>query len=83
MRIIVFDTPRYMWLTTESWVALFLTVLILWNTRIHVCATDGDNIVTDIELPADNTLDFESILQIPDFDLNNSYVRFGKCFDYI
>jgi len=45
-----------MYLTYKSWVALFPTVLILWNFRIYVHAMYYNNISFDIESPVDNDL---------------------------
>ena len=82
MRSIAFDTSGHMWLATECWVALFPTVLTLWNSGVHICTIDSSDVTTNIELSVDDCLSFGSILWIPDIDPNNSHIRFGRCFDY-
>ena len=37
----------------------FLAVLTLWNTGVHVCATNSGNILVNIELLIDDILGFE------------------------
>jgi len=58
MRSIVFNIPRCVWLVAEYWVFLFPAVLTLWNTRIHICAMNGGNILANVELLIDDVLSF-------------------------
>ena len=62
MWTIVLDISGPIQPVSKSWVAPFSTVFALWNTRVHVHATDSSNIVTDVKSLIDNTFYFGSIL---------------------
>ena len=67
----------------ESWMASFPTVPTLWYTRVHVCAIDSSDVLTNIESLIDNP--FRSIVWVLDINLYHGYdygyIRFGGCFD--
>jgi len=62
VRFIAFDVSRYVRLTTEYYVAPFLTVLILWNFGVYVCTMNGSNILSDIKTLINDKFGCSSIL---------------------
>ena len=68
-------------MTCKSCITLFLTILILQNTRIHVCASDCCNMTIDVEIPIDKILDIRTTLSIPYVNPDYYHVRFGRSFD--
>jgi len=78
---IALGMPGNMRTTTECWVALFPVVLILWNTWVHICATNSHNKSSNIKTTIDNVLHQRTALGIPDIYPNHCYIGFGRCFD--
>ena len=78
---IALGTSRDMRTTTECQVAPFPAVLTLWNTWIHICATNSHNKSSNIKTTIDNVLCQRTALEIPDIYLNYHYIRFGRYFN--
>ena len=55
---------------------LFLTVIALDNAGIHISSLNSGNMMFYIIVFVNDTLGFGTIV-------NNSHIRFGRCFDYM
>ena len=53
---------------------LFLIVLTLWNTQVHVSITNCGDKAPNVEPPVDEALCFYTALSIPNVNLDNGHV---------
>lgn len=68
--------------TRKGWVTPFLAIFILWDSRVCVSSSDYYYVLSDIEVPIDETFGFCTTLGVPNVDPDNSHVKFRRCFDY-
>ena len=78
---IALGTPRDIKTITECQVTLFPAVLILWNTWVHICVTNGHNETSNVKMSINDVFCQRTTLEIPDIHPNNHYIGFRKCFD--
>ena len=62
---------------------LFLAILVLRYTRIYIGTSDHSDIAFYIEASIDKTFCIVITLDVPDINLYNGYVRFGRDLDYL
>jgi len=78
MRTVAFDTFRSMHTTHEGHISLFLTILTLIDTRIHICSLNCCNVTSDIEAFVDVTFGLGTTLRVLFINPNHCYIRFRK-----
>jgi len=61
----------------------FPAILALGHTRVHVCPSNGGNIIPYIEAPVNETFCLTLTLNIPDVQPNNSYIQLWEDLDNI
>jgi len=62
-------------------VALPPTILTLGDSRIHICSSNGNNVVAYIEAPVDEHFGIVATLYILYINPDDCYVRFQEDFD--
>jgi len=60
---------------------LFSIILILKNTRIHVCFLNHHNVTSYVEVSVDKTFSLSTALRVPYVNLDHCYIGFWRCFD--
>ena len=60
---------------------LLSAIFALENAEVYVCSTNSGNVSSDIETSVDKHLGILNALSIPDIDLDNCYVGFGRGLD--
>ena len=58
-------------------------VLALENTRIYICTSNSDNVISYIEKLVNECFSRWATLKIPDINLANSHIQFEGKFDYM
>ena len=58
-----------------------LTILALENVWVHVCSSNGSNVVAYVEASVDEHFDITATLYIPYINPNDCHVRFQRDFD--
>ena len=73
------------WTLNSAWedsVFSFLTILVLEDTRVHVCSTDSCNKLANIEAPINKHFSTAPTLDIPNIDPHNDHIGLGWHLDY-
>ena len=60
----------------------FPAVFILWDSRVCVSHPNSHNKSSDVEALIDEFFGFYTALSIPDVDLYNCHIQFGRYFNY-
>ena len=76
-------TSGYVKVTTKYQVPPFSTVLALWNTKVYVCAMNGGDVLSNIEVLVYDVFCNWSTLWVLDIDPNYCHIRLGWSFDDI
>jgi len=67
--------------TYKSNISPLPAILVLENTKVHVCAFNSYDITTDVEAPINECFSIQAILEIPNINPNDYYVQFLRGFD--
>ena len=78
---VAFNTLHSLYSAHLSWVSPFPTFLALRNSWVHVCSMNSCNKISYIEAIVNEFLSICTALRIPDVDLYNSHIQFGRDFD--
>ena len=78
---ITLDTPRALEVISKGGMFPLLVVLVLWDSRIHICTSNSSNITTNIEASIDKHFGQRTTLHISNINSNNSHVQFWRDFD--
>ena len=78
---IAFLTLWFMHVICVYDIILLPAVLVLRNTRVHICSSNHNNMSFYIKIPVNKTFWFCTILWIPNVDLYHGHIKFRKCFD--
>lgn len=81
MRTIILDTFDFLNSTQKYRVVPPLTILTLGDSRIHVCSSNGSNVVTYIEASVNEYFGIVATVYILYINPNDYYIRFQKDFD--
>ena len=81
MRTIVFDASWSLYSVYKSNVSLLLAILVLKNTRVHVCVLNSNNIAFYVEIPINKILSFTTTLDISYIQPNNGHIWHRWYFD--
>jgi len=76
MRPITLDTLGPLDATNTCYVSLLPTVLILWDTQVHISTIYCSNEISHVEMLIDDSFGSRTILSIPDIDPDDGHVRF-------
>jgi len=79
---IIFNALCPLYPARESGMSPFPAIFVLENSRIHVCSSDGSNIVADIEASVYKYFSIMSALNVPYIYPDNCYVGLQRNFDY-
>ena len=72
-----------MCMTHKGCVLLFPTILVLRNSRIHVCSLDHCNVVFYIKISVNKVFSLSVTLRVSYVDLDNCYIRIWRSFDNV
>ena len=73
MRPITLDTLGPLNMTNTCYVSPLPTV---WNTQVHISTAYHSNETLHIEMLINDSFGLETILSVPDVDLDDSHIRF-------
>ena len=76
VRTTTFDTSHILNSACTCSVTPLPTILILWNSWIHIGTTNTSNVPTNIETSVDKSLGLCTTLGIPNINSNNQYIQF-------
>ena len=62
VRAITFQASHTLKLTCEDSVTPLLTILVLWNTRVHISPSDSHDVTANVEALVDEFLGSQAIL---------------------
>ena len=79
---ITFDALCPLYPAWESGMSPFLAIFALENSRIHVCSSDGSDIVANIEASVYKHFSIMSTLNVPYVYPDNCHVGLQRNFDY-
>ena len=79
---IAFGTSCSLDPTRHGGMAPLPTVLAEWNTGVHVCASDGGDMVSYIKASVNKHFCVLTALNVPDVDPHYGHVRFWRDLDY-
>jgi len=68
--------------TRKSQMTPFPAVFTLWDFRVHISCPNSCNKSSDVEAPIDKSFGFYTALSIPDINLYNCHIQFGRCFNH-
>ena len=69
--------------TTKCQISPLLTVLILRNPWVHICSTNGRNVLSNVESPIDDILCTRTTLRIPDVYPYYCFIWLRRHFDNV
>ena len=81
VRAIAFDISGIMCMACKTCITPFPTVLTLWYTRVHVCALNCHNMITNVKAPTDEIFSLEATLCILYVNPNYCHTWFRGSFD--
>jgi len=81
MQLVALNTLRLLDMAYPCCVTPFPTILVLWNSWVHVCTTNCCNKASNVEASVDNFLGIWTALSVPNIDPDYGHVRLGRDFD--
>jgi len=79
---IALDTFWSLDLAWEHWVTLSPAIFTLQDSQVNISSFNCYNILSDIKALIDKVFGLYTTLSIPDVDLDNCYIWFGRSFDH-
>ena len=83
MQTITLDTFGSMYMTYKNCVLLFPTILVLRNSRIHVCSSDHHNVAFYVKTSVSKVFNLSVTLKVPYVNLDNYHIRFWISFENV